>query len=165
MGFAGKLVDKRIKGIIDKHFMAYDAINFAVKQAKLEREDPGAHTGNTGYQLPDPTGNKACSNLAEVAAVGVLLQNGKYCTVYHPERWLHIMRDCFHHYQGDMIGQIVVDRYISHRAPAATQGLFRIGESTYYDWVDTFLTDAAVLAAVQGLIPAEFEAGQPQKLF
>lgn len=163
MGFAGKIIDKRVKWYIDRHFMAYDAIKAAVARAKLERQDPGAHTGNSGYQPPDPTGNKAVSNLAEVGSVDIVTHNGKYYVIRYPERWLHIMRDCFNHYRGEMIGDLVVARYISHQSPAATAGLLRIGESTYHDWIDIFLTDAAVLAAVQGLIPAEFDAQQAEQ--
>lgn len=157
MGFAGKLVDKKIKWLIDKHFMNYEGIKEAIRKAKLEREDTGGRTGNVGYQLPDPTGNKAVRNISEIEQVDIVTHQGKFFTVRKPERWVHIMRDCFNHYKGDMIYDVVVDRYITHRRPQATAGLHRIGESTYHDWVDIFLTDAAVLAAVQGLIPTEFE--------
>lgn len=165
MGFAGKIIDKKTKWLIDKHFMNYEAIKTGIAKAKVEREDPGARIGNVGYQRPDPTGNKAIRNVSEIEHIGIITNQGKYFLVHHPERWEHIMRDCFNHYRGEMIGDLIVDRYISHRQPQATAGLLRIGETTYHDWVDIFLTDAAVLAAVAGLVPAAFDIGQEQELF
>lgn len=165
MGFAGKIINKRVKKYIDKHFYNYNAIKAGIAKAKLEREDPGAATGNIGYQLPDPTGNKAIKNASEITRISIITDRGEPFTVHYPERWLNIMKDCFYHYRGEMIGDMVVDRYITHKIPDATAGLLRIDRSTYYDWLDSFLYDAAILAATQKLIDGSFKESCEENLF
>lgn len=157
MSFACKIIDKNTKRYIDKHFYNYNAIKKGIALAKLEKEDAGAAIGNIGYSPPDPTGNKAIKNVSEITQISVLTVWGDEFTVYMPERWLRIMDQCFDHYNGELVGDMVKARYFSRQAPEATAGILSIAPSTYYEWLDAFLYDAATLAIAGRLINPTFK--------
>ncbi len=157
MAYSGKIITKRTKRFIDKMFYNLNAIKKAIAVAEYEKEDTGGRTGDVGYSPPDPTGNKAAHNLSEIPSVTVTTKRGEKFTVHRPQKWVTVLDDCLKHYEGDFTGKLVRRRYFKHQRPEATCSFLAIGESMYYERVDSFLNDVAIIAIKVGLIKGEWE--------
>lgn len=157
------VISRKTLNIINAKYRQRAAIEAAVWQAKLERQDLGGKTGNIGYTRPDPTGNAAIRNAAEVEVVEITNDRGERITVQKPERWIGVLDAMIYHYQQNAderhqrTAEIIMRRYFRNESPEVSAGLMGISRATYFNFLDAFLSDTAAVAYHEGLLDLPFK--------
>lgn len=147
---------KKTIGIIESKFFNYYKIKAAVAEARAEQDAKGGVTGgDSGHsRKSDPTAVAAIKHVMPLNYV--YIQDGLFeMKIYDPEKWVKIMEYTIVAYENQLIGTLANRRYFKKEKPDYTFDSMGIGQRTYYDWRDDFITQAIFFAIAEGLISAE----------
>lgn len=132
---------------IEMIFFNYQQIIDAVNDIRAEQ----AKSKEGGSGISDPTANTAISSISPIRFVEI--KDGNYIRrIYNPEVWVKIVDYTFSVFGERLEAELARRRYFANEKPDYTADCMRIGQRTYYDWRNDFITQAALMAASENLL-------------